>query len=1161
MNKHRLMLSAAVTALIAAPALAAGPTTITKIQTTAITTATDGDTTINSGGGIQISAASPAVTVNSSNLLLNGGLISNTNTTSAVGIEINPGGGTIADTSGVTNSGTIDLSGTGSQKVGIELTNGTYTGPIVLTAGSSVIKVTGDNSTGFLVGQTGTLNGDITLSGTIAMTPVNAQSVSTGTASTIAEIAGTVNGNVTADASSTFTGTGEGTQGIVIGPTGKICNAAGCSTPTSTTDIGTLTNAGNVTVVGFVATTGQSSSKNGRPESGSALVVSGNVQGGIVNAGPSSTSDTTAAATLSASGAVTSTTALPTVLIGPSTTTIAPLTIGKDTLDASNPGFSFINRGNIAASPLNTNTSSLAFEIGGQSAFETTLQGGVFNSGTISATATSATATNSSNPTATAFYIAPYATVPKLVVSGQAVGTSTTSTLGSIIASVSGQLGGVATAVRIDATPTQAGSGLAEIDVTTGAKIIATATTTQPATTTDLESYGIYDYSGTVVTINNAGTIAATSTQLTPNAGVTVQSNAAQAINLAHNTVGGITINNAGTITGDVILNSTATGGGTTTLNVGAGSYSCPVSVNCAAQNTAAAAVATATGTSNTLSSQAVIQGTNNVIAFGAGNEVLNINDFASVTAQVTALGTLNVNVAQQGKLNLTNVTAGLTANNFNINGGTIDLAVSEPLREQGVATVAATGSATLSQGTTLGVTIATFVPRSASGAAQQYVLISAPTGQLNISPTDLTRYQNQIINANSLPFFFDPANSSLQKISNGGLDELVIALAPRPATGAGGLGLTGDAVTLYPFANAALLKDNQLGAAVVNGITNQRTAQAAYSQFSPDVSGDVRAEAIAITDQATGPVAARQRLLRNYADQGGDFTLWGQEFAQYINDKGATGASGTLTNYKSHGFGFALGADGGDPDDGWYGAAFTFFGGDATEAAPNNAKDQTEWLMLTGYTDWRGPHMFLDTQLSVAYANLKGKRFIDLSIPIAGTNTSSTLEREADGKRAGLMGAIGATTGAIFNWGSAVIMPQLSLDGMTMREEGYSETGGGSGFDLTVSPYYATSLRGFLGADMRQDIDLGVFVLQPEARVGYRYDFLNDPIKVKASFESVGDTFSITGPDPTRGNVVAGATLGASTDTWSMGLNFDWVRGSNGSTTEVGTFSILGRI
>ena len=62
------------------------------------------------------------------------------------------------------------------------------------------------------------------------------------------------------------------------------------------------------------------------------------------------------------------------------------------------------------------------------------------------------------------------------------------------------------------------------------------------------------------------------------------------------------------------------------------------------------------------------------------------------------------------------------------------------------------------------------------------------------------------------------------------------------------------------------------------------------------------------ITDQATGPVAARQRLLRSYANQPGELTLWGEEFVGNINNKGRIDADGTLTTYKDHGFGFAAG-------------------------------------------------------------------------------------------------------------------------------------------------------------------------------------------------------------------------------------------------------------
>jgi hypothetical protein len=109
-----------------------------------------------------------------------------------------------------------------------------------------------------------------------------------------------------------------------------------------------------------------------------------------------------------------------------------------------------------------------------------------------------------------------------------------------------------------------------------------------------------------------------------------------------------------------------------------------------------------------------------------------------------------------------------------------------------------------------------------------------------------------------------------------------------------------------------------------------------------------------------------------------------------------------------------------------------------------------------------------------------------------------------------------------------------------------------------------------FLGSEFRGDINLGDFFLQPSGRLGYRYDFLNDPAKLKAQFADInpslvnaqpGQLFTLQGPDPSQGNFVLGAGLNATTDNWTIGLSYDFVRGSHNETEQVGTFSLLGRI
>ncbi|MGZ5925512.1 MAG: autotransporter outer membrane beta-barrel domain-containing protein, partial [Rhizomicrobium sp.] len=329
------------------------------------------------------------------------------------------------------------------------------------------------------------------------------------------------------------------------------------------------------------------------------------------------------------------------------------------------------------------------------------------------------------------------------------------------------------------------------------------------------------------------------------------------------------------------------------------------------------------------------------------------------------------------------------------------------------------------------------------------------------------------------------------------------------------------------------------------------------FSQMTPDVSGGTRQVAIMITDQETGPVAARQRLLRSYADQPGELTLWAEEFAGNINNKGRNDANGTLTNYKDHGFGFALGMDSGSARGGWYGGAISYYSGDVSETLPRSSLTHEQWYMLTGYSDWRGKHVFLDTTGSVAYGSFNGNRSL-----VVGDQA-----RDAVGKRAGLLGAVGATGGVFLKYGFLDVLPHIGLDGLATREEGYTESGGGDGLNLQVAPYYANSLRGSIGSDFKTSFNLFGATVSPEARLGYRYDLANSPVKLKAGFVSTGglgspnNTFTFVGPDPDTDNAVAGLTLGAGTDTWSLGVNYDWIRGNNGSTTQVGTLTLLGRI
>jgi hypothetical protein len=1141
-TKRMLMLSVASAALLARPVLADPPTSldITTATTTAVTTATacgatsPCDITIDTGGSITIAAASPIVIINSNNSVTNTGTLSNKNTTGAIGLQIDTGFTSTAAT-GFTDLGTIDLSGTGTGKVGIEIvvppstanppvTTGTYTGSIILLG--STTNITGDNSTGILIGQGATLAGNLDIGGTLTMKPTTSTELSN-TGINAVRIDGTVTGNVTLDGS-TITVQGNNAQGFLLD--GSIT--------------GSLVNTGTLHTVGITSTqnpqTGQVSgpASHGDPEGGSAMLIGGSITGGFLNSGLVSPTDTAnATAALVTEGNAPALRIDPTLqdalnIAGTPTTAITIGVFGAPT--DPDPGFSFYNRGTIQTVPIDANPTSptgggiqiIGADITGANGLNTTLEGlGFFNSGSIGASATSDTKATS-GVAATALAFGDYSIIGDTAYPAGLCGTITmTAGLcnsneqgaghGTITAQVNGVLGGQATAISI--------SALADLpSLVNLGTISASATTTKPTTVQGIAAYGIFDASGTLSNITNLGTIAATTTTLQNSNQTHI------ALDLAANTTH-INLENQGTIIGDVIL-----GTGNDSVHVD-GTSLLPATI---------------------LGSIAF----NQSATTGTGNDSLFVDNNGTVAGSITegSAGILDVQVASLGSLSILNTNSSLTARNFDVaHGATLNLTVSSTLinaAQQNVAVVNASNEITIGDTVKFGVVYSSYIP-----TAGNFILLQAPINELNISPAELTAIDISV--GDTVPFLFTAA-SGICGYNLPGVtactgtppalsSELILDLVPKTAAQ---LGLTGYALQLFPYANAALSTDPTLGSGIVNGVTTNPLAESAYSAFAPDASGGTRAIAVSLTDQATGPVAARQRALRMYGTQPGDDTLWSQEFAEFLDDKG----NHDLPGYKNRGFGFTLGGDGGSAIDGWYGGAFTFYTGGINQQAPQNTHTDTEWYMLTAYTDWRGKGLFFDSNINVGYGDLSGHRFINIG----------GITREADSKRGSEMAGGGFTTGVILAYGGTTILPQLSVDGLSLREEGYSEANGGPGLDLRVQPYYANSLRAFLGGSVRQDLDFGDFYIQPEARLGYRYDLAADPVKLRTQFQSVANTgdpgtgiFNVIGPDPERGNLVAGVTVQATTGTWSMGLNFDYIRGNGGSVSQVGTLSLLGRI
>jgi hypothetical protein len=623
------MLSAAAAALLAVATGAQADVEITTNTSTALTTATSGNISIGANGGVGITAASPTITINSNNSVTNNGFIANTGTANATGVLIDTsanGGVLFPPVTGFSSTGTIDLAGNGTGKRGIVVTGGgTYYGPISLTGltglgtglttQSSSMLIQGDTSVAFWLQQNSKVTSNILLGGGGIIQ--NGSTNSTQSDSIVVLLDGALNGNFFN--AGQISAAGAGLIGIQVNGGINSCASAVGSAPAGftcpTVSGGSFVNSGVISLTG----TGTPNQRGNNPESGSAVIIASSIAGGFVNAGPG-TGSNVPVALIAANGIVSSGVVQPTVLIDPSrsvnaltTTPRGPAILGPVTtdIDGANAGYSFINRGAIQAQPLDAQLSSAALIIqGNSSTYYTCLSasvgactgvnagnpalntGGLLSTGDISATSlTNVTSRASGTVSAAAIYVGPFATIPRLDIQQQTVGGST-QTQGTVKALVSGIGQGTANALTIGQNATvpainigRGASVIAQVETNTITPAADVATASSPFA---LISQAIVDQSGSLKLLNNAGSITAVNTVLTPSAGTVVLS-IQRAVDLSASTAGGTTINNAGVILGDVLFSAA---GNNNVLNVG---------------NTGAADTANGTGVINTPSNYAIL--------------------------------------------------------------------------------------------------------------------------------------------------------------------------------------------------------------------------------------------------------------------------------------------------------------------------------------------------------------------------------------------------------------------------------------------------------------------------------------------------------------------------------------------------------------------------
>jgi len=936
---HRLLFASTATLALAAGAAASAQTVIDTKRTTPVRTATvnngaAADVSITAAGSV-VPTGGTAVRIDSNNKVANAGTIQITDANDSTGI------GAAAGVNGqITNTGKIiiderytavdvdkdgDLDGPfaqGARRYGIR-TDGAFTGTIT---NSGEITIKGTDSAGIALG--GPLTGSLVQSGKINVLGDRSVGVQTGA----------VSGNVTLGGS--IVAVGENAVGARIdGDVG-----------------GALTVEGGIGSTGYRYTTPPADvSKLDRDDllqGGSALVVAGNVAGGITLGNV-----TGKAADLITNGAA------PTMQIGAANRAVVIGATGGTT-----PAAGLVVNGRVSAAGVYSGVRATALSIGGLGGAVQIAQG-VSVGGTVQATANGAEAT--------AIRFGTGGSTPQLQVGG------------SVTATGGGAASAMTTAILIDSgasVPTLRNTGAIKAGAT-GASATA-----------------ILDRSGGLTLIENGGSIAAAGGD----------SSRSIAIDLSANTSGAVVrqLAPATGATAPSISGAIRFGSGNDRLEIAGGSVSGDVSFG-AGNNRLEMSGGTYAGTATfgTGADTLVVGGSarfDGVADFaGRGQDLLSITGKGVFAGRLANAGHVAVTVASGG-------------GTFAANG--VSSIGSLTLGDQSILSVALdkanpTGNLIQVGGATVIGANSQLALRVSGGTdvTGRYVVLRSGT---------LTGANNLTLAASAMPFLYKGAIVATQP------NEIAVDVTRKAKTE---LGLNRAGVSAFDAIDTAIAKDAKLSDAI-RGIYDGAAFRGAIEQMLPNYSGGVF-ESVTLASRT----AAAQ--LREPAGEFSEEGKWGY----WLTPIGWDASKGTRStrSYDVRGWGISGGIEH-KTDAGNFGASLSYMSGRDNEGSAVNRVDHSQYE-LAGFWRARWGALASQARASAAFLSFGSQRQFN------GVVGSEAVQRRATADWKGMLYS-GSGSVSWEHWaGQFSVRPILALDYYRLNEDGYRESGGGTGYDLTV--------------------------------------------------------------------------------------------------------------
>ena len=465
-------------------------------------------------------------------------------------------------------------------------------------------------------------------------------------------------------------------------------------------------------------------------------------------------------------------------------------------------------------------------------------------------------------------------------------------------------------------------------------------------------------------------------------------------------------------------------------------------------------------------------------IAFGAGADTLTIAGGAAVVGAVSdSDGRLAVDV-RNGSLTLTNAAA-LNATSVNV-GADGALSVTADPRAGTAGAIRASGAVTVANGAQVGLRLA-----SLQRGTREYAVLSGSS--LSVGALDAASLADA-------PFLY-VINPRVDQAAN----TLLISVRPRTVEE---LGFNRSEAEAYDGVFNALDLSPRIERAFLNQTTREGLVRL-YDQLLPDHSGGALLSLSAVNDAISNVLDSRT----DPRGRAGPNGAWAQEiFFNLRHDRDQA------LGFESQGFGVTGGFEGIGPDNGAIGVTASFVTADF-EDTDAGVGEQVSLSMFELGAYWRRyfGRLRLDARGAAGVVLFDSdRRFLSPTDNLALTTSAEWTGYSASGH-----------LGASYEVGTRFYArPFVALDALYLSEGSYEESGGGTGFDLSVdsrSGSHITATGGLTaGARFGREFWWG-----PEATVAYRASIAGDPGTTTARFRnSTGTAFTLTGEDVDGGGI-----------------------------------------